>query len=936
MATNFPIDLLRRLNEPEREFVIVAHLRRQVGQAGGPTASQNQNDVHFSLDPLPQGIGRNIPDFRMIMPVAKKLGRILAFQDTGLFGNAQGSSTIETSNEPDGALWPPIFLTDSIRVSDILGTGNLIGLEARFWILAESYNGTGPEFELIGHYTLDRVDITPGNVRFRVIDRPGWERTVPMTTIDSASLGTTLIDPDDEFQGIPVPIQFGVMGKGKYNAAFDPDSAGTDAVKLGAFRGYLNPYNPAPCIGLYKTFTAHPLDPKDRTVVVYQDGGVPGTATGRHFGSLIGENLYYRTDDGRFAFVGTIAAENSFLTSIYAWTGLVEGVDIPGWNDREIHGVALDLTAERAELGIFPFVDTNTTGTNSEYNVAVLAGMGPEAKLGRSRIFSEHAEPSATLILTPGEDYAEIWGFMPEEIHHGAIASFNPFAWIGFNSGPNNETVSVQFKLNLDDLPTTMVNAVTGITAGDRKLAVLNFNVLGSGAKAHTIENWFEWRFEFERTSTGKRERGKFAVGFKLNAGAVDPVTLHVYSSGVKVEFVPANQKPLDTVRGTPIEWGNAAVRVPLWFDGRTRTRVLTENNSLARFYISTEGASDDPNGTATGVSLSKVSNPVEQMHLMYRWWGHAGGLFTAPVTTGLEGNVGNVGYGNFWQAASDLNALLVFYHGFPEWTSSYTITHMAELPLHIDEFRKHLPIDTWRNRKGQPRCAVWIPTPIKGEAFPGPGIDPNDAAYESGYLDWHGEAVGGFLHPHHIKKVKTAGLTDGERTYTNFEIEWGFDKGKNRYLHKATCNPGAFDDGYGFDRDNVIFADNHKQLCGDVQERGGGIRTFTRQAPSVNRPWEAGALLMHYVRRYTKRHVLLELELDISVADMEMWQLVRFAPKVVLRETFQGMEVPYFGIDWAGDVEISGSEWWRVMRKFYDYDGQSVHVTLMHVAGTV
>ncbi len=154
MATNFPIDLLRRLNEPEREFVIVAHIRRQPGlPGGGGPNGQVVTDVHFIVDPLPAGV-QFVSGSRTLLPVAKKLGRILAFQDTGLFGNAQGSTTVETSNEPDGILWPPVFLTDSIRVSDILDTGNLIGLEAQFLLLAECYGGNAPELaDYARHWT---------------------------------------------------------------------------------------------------------------------------------------------------------------------------------------------------------------------------------------------------------------------------------------------------------------------------------------------------------------------------------------------------------------------------------------------------------------------------------------------------------------------------------------------------------------------------------------------------------------------------------------------------------------------------------------------------------------------------------------------------------------------------------------------------------------
>jgi hypothetical protein len=77
----------------------------------------------------------------------------------------------------------------------------------------------------------------------------------------------------------------------------------------------------------------------------------------------------------------------------------------------------------------------------------------------------------------------------------------------------------------------------------------------------------------------------------------------------------------------------------------------------------------------------------------------------------------------------------------------------------------------------------------------------------------------------------------------------------------------------------------------------------------------------------------MLELELDISVADVEQWQLIRFIPDEVTRITFKGVPVPYLGIDWGGDIFSAGSEFWRVMRKYYDYDNNSVHVTLMHVA---
>ena len=916
--SSFDTDVVRVLNDFDREFQLIAEIGIQFGSSTSPP--NPSLDVWLSTDP--PGIKGPPLGFAIVHPVARKLGRVLAYQDTDIFGRAQGSMTIEARNET--VVWPqPVFNPPSgyVKLSEILTTGNVLGLPVKLWLLVQT--DTGPVLEQLGDYTLDKVDLLPDTVRFRVLDLEPYIRDVPLSTIDSATLGTGLSDPDDEFQGRPIPLQFGVMGKG-VGTFVEPGSVGTGPL-LELFRGYVTPYNPAPCVGLYRTYVS-PTETAVRTVLVCQDGGVP-PSSGLLRGNLINENLYYATDDGRFAYLNTIESLFAFNSDNRAWLGLIEGINVPGATDRTITGVSINMAAQTAALPVFPWADTDTSGTNAIWDTAV-AVMGDEREAAASRMFSDMMEPFTTLELTVGADYAEVWGYMPDEPNHGPVRSFDAFAVLTF--GP--QSVDVRFKLDIDDTVTT-VQALT-VTSGANQIITSAFDVRNSGStKQATIDDWYRWRFEYENTTPNERRRSKFAVGFKLSAGATQNQTLLIQNSGLKVTYVPGAFKtvhaPIETVSGLadPIFPG-------LYNDTRLRTVKLTEVDASTRFFVSTDGVVDD--GSITLTSGALLHSPVNHIHMLYGFWGKSGALFRAEVPDASAGSHDS-DYGNWATAESMLDDLLQFYTGDSTgWKSSYTVSHQAKLDVHVEEFRRHLPLDVWKDRKGRLRCATWTPSPLAGELFPPGLLDFTPSVYTSGYLGWAGlpaSFASAYIHPQHVKRVKNIGLTDAERTHTEFVVHWGFDKGRNEYRHKAICNSGIFDDGFSNNWDS-FFDGLHQQTCEDAQERAVGVRTLTRMAPTISTVFEAASMLMHYVRRYTMRHIVLELELDLAVSDMEKWQLVRLAPDSVTRESFGGVSMPYHGIDWGGDVAVAGSEWWRVMRKFYDYDAQSVHVTLMHVAG--
>ncbi|MFQ5471676.1 MAG: hypothetical protein ACE5FA_02155, partial [Dehalococcoidia bacterium] len=118
------------------------------------------------------------------------------------------------------------------------------------------------------------------------------------------------------------------------------------------------------------------------------------------------------------------------------------------------------------------------------------------------------------------------------------------------------------------------------------------------------------------------------------------------------------------------------------------------------------------------------------------------------------------------------------------------------------------------------------------------------------------------------------------------------------------------------------------QQLAEDSQKQHGRRSMPTIQARTVNRRPETIALLNHYLLKHVRRHLELDVDLDIQCADIEPYQFLRFSDAAGA-ERFNFASPPILGGAWSDHL-------FRVVKRIIDYDSESVTVSLRSVAGVL
>ena len=890
----FADTLKTALAQRGRQMVLALHIRMRRSEPAGS----------FDFTATWEGGGRMSP-LRLISgaiaafgadPIVLSAGRHLIGQDFELYGDAETVGAIVFKDVAPGAA---VTISKSIgeplpeTLTDVLNAGWVpIGQLVTLYIadISDESQPNVNRAETIGVFTCTSVEFGAGTVSFVVADEKKWNREIPFIRVKRASLGDDwpeeLNTPDE---GRPVPFHFGYRGRGHFllgGYGWDPEGV----VNAEIFQGYADPWNPAPCV-LLEPNTQH-SDPfeRNRSLWAVQESGVRST-----------HQLWNRLDDeavhlnvgGQFAYLGALGDANLRLKVLSAKN---PESDNPSFNDIDMATFTMDVRTIEAHLPIYPtWHDTIDGDWEDHYHPS-------RYQADPSAMFSGDLRTGTSLYgITDTINYTDFFQNIGGHPNHGTVMHLTGFAVVTVSNG---DAVDLRMKMALTGAATTTV--VANAVQGDESLKLVKFDFDGV-LNAHG-ENIGDWHFHYNTGASGFAPM-KLGIGVRKDMGSSGDPNIIFHSVGLRVSFQPTALRDAMAVVSvvTPQRrrdwWDYYIERTPL---APPRAQPPREYSSTA-IYVSGAAQADDVDAIYSGTPFGVITNPVGMLfYIIYEKTGTG----DRPAPQGPQNDVRG-GHGQWIKSREALDNLAhLFDIAFLSltWRGVYTQHDFTPGAWTLaQEFMGHLPIYAWRDRTDDVRCALWMPEPLPGESI----VAEPEYFYEPA------------LDLSHVVSVGTVRLSPIEKIKNEIVVDWDWHEGQRKYMRQATLNRNLFDDGVGQDLDTVI--GYHKAMCKESAELV-GTRTLNIRARTVYRFQESASLLIHYARKFARRHVEMEVVLDIQCADLEPMQFVRFTEDTVAERTGRSV-VPLLGGEWH-------DHWFRVVRRFIDYDRGQVAVTLRSVTG--
>ena len=825
-------------------------------------------------------------------PIVLSVGRHLLGQDYDTFGDGTTKGEVVLRDiAPGRASAMSQVLSEGIpeTLSDVMDQGWLpIGQYVTLYLYEMSLSGMSGNdnhAEIIGRYTCTGVTFGRGTVHLTVSDEKPWNRQVPLTRLVAADMGEDWTRPlNTPHAGQPIPFHFGYRGRQRrsWSVSGNPETI----VNSDFFHGRADPWNPAPCVVIEPSLQ-HPTNGEEGWMLF--GAHETGRLSNVPWDSWQNDGVFLWVD-GRFAYLGALGS-----AALEPYTRTIKNPNT-GAENFDVLAFTLDPDATRAFIPIFPTKDAGTENNWDDYLNDINPALGDS-----SVIFNGDLRTGCGLLnLTSDSTWIRKFQDLGTYTNLGPVYGLEGFAIVTVQGGG---IADFRMSLYLDD--STLLDVDSLSVYGNEAQTLLTFD-LTSALTTHA-DVISEWRYEYQETTVSTSLPMRLGIAAKKNGSSAITPNVVFHSVGLTVEFTPNAIRDAAGYTSSNI----LATGGPAFPGNITLPAIKTISEPKhVDVYLAGAAQKDATSGIYSGDPSAPITNPVGMLWYTLSEKVFASNYIAAPTPSQATDDA-NGGHGQWTLARETLDSLPSVLIGTnpPQgdyWEGSYTVDEYKDGAWDVArEFMAHLPLCVWKDRTHQMRCSIWYPDKIQGLSW-GP---PVEYMYPVP------------LDPSHVKHVKSVSVSPVDRVYNEIIIDWDYHEGHRRYMTQAMLNRDACDDGLGMD-----WSSDHYKEMAQASEDICGRRTLTVKARTVHRFQEAACLLMYYMRKHARRHIELEVELDISCADIEPMQFAYFGDDTMPlrwgRDT-----IPLLGVPWS-------NHWFRVTRRFVDYDKQTVTVSLRSTFG--